>query len=187
MSHPLAHSIHSINCLEQDAFVALLGPVFEDTPKIAIATWPQRPFASKTDLYEAMLGVMRSLSEPEQLALICAHPDLGTQTKMAEASVEEQSSVGLDQLNKKDFEIFSQLNQAYKEKFDFPFIIAVKHHTRDSILNAFKQRLNNSYATEKSTALDQIATIARLRLDALIDDGWIDEALIDGGLLSPPD
>lgn len=154
--------------MERDEFVALLGPVFEETPGIAHIAWLQRPFPSKAALVQAMMGVMGTLSAEEQLALIRAHPDLGTKAKMALASVQEQSAAGVSQLSPEEFEQFQRLNHDYKAKFAFPFIIAVKHHDKASILAAFEQRLQNSLEVERSTALGQIAEIARLRLDGLV-------------------
>lgn len=154
--------------MERDEFVALLGPVFEETPAIAEAAWRSRPFSSKASLYQTMVTVMESFSVSQQLELIRAHPDLGTKAKMAAASVQEQSAAGLSQLSPAEFEQFQTLNQDYKAKFKFPFIVAVKHHDKASILAAFQQRLRNDLEVEQETALAQIAEIARLRLDAMI-------------------
>ncbi len=89
---------------------------------------------------------------------------------MAPDSVQEQASVGLDRLSPEEFAQLQSLNQAYQTKFGFPFIIAVKHHTKASILQAFEQRLQHDQATEQTTALDEIAEIARLRLVSLIGE-----------------
>jgi 2-oxo-4-hydroxy-4-carboxy-5-ureidoimidazoline decarboxylase len=115
-----------------------------------------------------MIIAVNNLSEAAKLALICAHPDLGSKTKMAQDSTEEQSALGLDQLTPTEYEQFQNLNQEYKNKFNFPFIIAVKNHTKNSILQAFLQRLNNSFETEKQQALTEIQTIARFRLFDLV-------------------
>ena len=154
--------------MERDEFVRVFGPVFEETPGIAQVAWLQRPFQSKAELVQAMMDVMRSRSPSQQLALIQAHPDLGTKAHMADASVQEQSAAGLSQLSSAEFKQFQQLNQDYKAKFQFPFIVAVKHHNKASILAAFQQRLQNDREAEQATALAQIAEIARLRLDDLI-------------------
>lgn len=116
-----------------------------------------------------MLGVVEAMSDSEQLALIKAHPDLGSKAKMAEASVKEQAGAGLDRLSAEEYQRFQSLNQAYKNKFDFPFIVAVKNHTKESILQAFERRLNNSVATEKQQALTEISQIARFRLQAIVE------------------
>lgn len=162
-------SLETLNQLQRSDFVALLGPVFEATPTIAEAAWSQRPFGSKTELHDAMVGVMASLSPAQQLALIRAHPALAAQAPMAVASVEEQAGAGLDRLSPSEFEQFRQLNLAYQERFGFPFIIAVNQQTKASILAAFKQRLANAPEVEQAAALREIAKIAELRLERLVE------------------
>jgi 2-oxo-4-hydroxy-4-carboxy-5-ureidoimidazoline decarboxylase len=107
-----------------------------------------------------MVAVVKALNRDEQLTLICAHPGLGSKAKMAEASIQEQASVGLDQLSLTEYEHFHSLNQAYKDKFGFPFIIAVKNQTKASILEAFEQRLHNTLEMELKLAIAEIAQIA---------------------------
>ncbi|MEM9274374.1 MAG: 2-oxo-4-hydroxy-4-carboxy-5-ureidoimidazoline decarboxylase, partial [Cyanobacteria bacterium P01_F01_bin.143] len=116
----------------------------------------------------AMVAIINSMSETEQLRLIKTHPDLGSKLKMAEASVTEQAGVGLDRLSDEEYQRFQSLNQAYKNKFGFPFIIAVKNHNKESILLAFTDRLANNLASEKQQALAEISNIARFRLDSII-------------------
>ena len=163
-----AHTLAALNQMGQSAFTNALGEIFEQTPAIAHQTWSQRPFASVEALHQAMITIMQTLPSDQQLALIRAHPDLGTKAKMAQSSVQEQASVGLDQLAPAEYETFQQLNQAYRDKFQFPFIVAVKEHTQSSILAAFRQRLSHDAATEQQTALAEIAKIAGFRLHDLI-------------------
>ncbi len=160
----MPYTLNQINHLTETEFVQAIGPAFEDTPQIAAQVWPQRPFASVADLHQAMVAIVQAMSEADQLALIQAHPDLGTRVTMAEASVAEQKQAGLSQLSAAEYERFQSLNQRYKERFGFPFILAVAGHTKASILENFAQRLDNDPPTEKATALSQIATIAGLRL-----------------------
>lgn len=162
------YAIAQLNQMSQAEFTAALREVWEETPEIARQAWHSKPFENVTALYEAMSVVVDRLSEAEQLALIKAHPDLGSKAKMAEASVKEQAGVGLDSLSKSEYQRFQSLNQAYKDKFGFPFIIAVKYHTLESILEAFESRLKNSPEQEKQQALTEIGKIARLRLETLI-------------------
>lgn len=164
----MPYSIAQLNQMTQDEFVAALGAVFEDTPAIAQVAWNQRPFATTADLHQAMGAIVHQMTQAEQLALIRAHPDLGSKAKMAEASVQEQSSVGLDRLTPAEYDRFHTANEAYKAKFGFPFIIAVKQHTKDSILDAFDRRLHHSPEAEIAQALTEITQIARFRLEALI-------------------
>lgn len=164
----MPYSIAELNQMTQAAFVDALGTVFEDTPAIARDSWNDRPFTSVDDLHQAMVRVVDRLSEDDQLDLICAHPDLGSKAKMAEASVQEQAGVGLDRLSPEEFERFQTLNQQYRERFGFPFIIAVKNHTKTSILQAFEQRLQNDAKTEQQQAIAEITQIARFRLSSLV-------------------
>jgi 2-oxo-4-hydroxy-4-carboxy-5-ureidoimidazoline decarboxylase len=162
------YSLSKLNQMEQAEFVEALGTTFEQTPTIAAQAWHYRPFDSVTDLHRAMLKVVEQMSPPEKLALVCAHPDLGSKAKMAAASVKEQSGAGLDQLSAAEFEHLLYLNQTYRHKFGFPFILAVKHHTKASILATFEQRLRHDPATEIQQALAEIGQIARFRLEAVV-------------------
>ena len=160
----MPYAIAQLNQMTQDEFVAALGAIFEETPAIARQAWEKRPFADIADLHQQMVNEMNAMSRDEQLALIQAHPDLGSKTKMAEASVNEQAGAGLDRLSPEEYERFHSLNQAYQEKFGFPFIIAVKNHARASILQAFERRLHNPVETEIQQALAAIVEIAQFRL-----------------------
>ena len=164
----MPYSLQALNEMDQGAFTDALGAVFEETPAIAHRAWLQRPFDSVTQLHQVMVDIVRSLPYDEQLALIRVHPDLGSRAKMADASVQEQASAGLDQLSSEEYDDIQSLNQAYKERFDIPFIIAVKQHTKESIFDAFRQRLTHDAVTEMNQALNEIATIARFRLDDLV-------------------
>lgn len=160
----MSYPINTLNQMSQSEFIEVLGSIFEHTPEIAAEAWRSRPFADVQNLHQAMVAIVLQMSEAEQLRLICAHPDLGSKFKMAEASLQEQSTVGLDQLSAAEYDRFQHLNQAYKEQFSFPFIIAVRNHTKDSILNAFEQRLQNNLEVEKKQAIAEIMEIARWRL-----------------------
>lgn len=157
-------NISNLNQLSQVEFTEALGAIFEHTPEIATQAWLERPFDDISELHQVMAAIVNKMSEADQLKLICAHPDLGSKFKMAEASVQEQSTVGLDQLSAAEYDHFQQLNDDYKQKFSFPFIIAVRNHTKESILSAFEERLSNSLAIEKQQAIAEIIEIARWRL-----------------------
>ena len=165
----MSYSLSELNRMSQEEFVTALGAVYEHTPAIAQAAWTKQPFNDLTSLHQAMVNVVEALSQEEQLALIRAHPDLGSKAKMADASVQEQAGVGLNQLTPDEYNRFVSLNQAYKEKFGFPFIVAVKYHTRASILDAFEQRLANTIEVERAQALSEINQIAQVRLEKLVE------------------
>ena len=158
--------------LERERFVQLFGGVFEHAPWLAEQAFDAGPFRDVAALHGAMVEAMRRAPRARQLALIRAHPDLAGRAaiggELTAASSAEQASAGLDRCTPAEFERFRALNDKYKAKFDFPFILAVKGRTRQEILAAFEQRLNNSAEVELEEALGQIARIARLRLDDLI-------------------
>ena len=163
------YAIAQLNQMSQAEFTAALGEIWEETPEIAQQAWHSKPFADLEALDRAMVAVVENMSESQQLKLIKAHPDLGSKTKMADASVQEQAGVGLDRLSESEYKRFQALNQAYKDKFNFPFIVAVKYHTKESILEAFETRLKNSQEQERKKALTEISKIARLRLESLVN------------------
>lgn len=168
----MSYSLAALNQMSQADFTTALGEIFEQTPQIAQQAWQSRPFGDRTDLHQKMLTVLDRMSEAEKLALIRAHPDLGSKAKMADASVQEQAGAGLTQLSAAEFERLHDLNQTYRAKFGFPFIIAVRNHTKTSILEAFVQRIANSPDAEMAQALAEIAQIAGFRLqEQVVDSG----------------
>jgi 2-oxo-4-hydroxy-4-carboxy-5-ureidoimidazoline decarboxylase len=158
------YSIAQLNQLDQDHFTAVLGGLFEQTPEIARRVWLDRPFSDRHHLHQCLARIVIALSDAEQIRLILAHPDLGSRLQMAEASVKEQAGVGLDRLTPEEYKIFERHNQQYQANFQFPFIIAVRNHSKTSILQAFEQRLQNDRPSEQSRAIAEILEIARWRL-----------------------
>jgi OHCU decarboxylase len=165
-------TLAALNDASPAAFVAALGAIYEHSPWVAERVLAQRPFADIPALAAAMAETVAHASDVEQSALILAHPDLAGRLAragaLAAASATEQAGLGLDRLSDAEFDRFDKLNTAYRARFGFPFIIAVKCHTRGSVLAAFETRLNHDQATERATALREIDLIARLRLDALL-------------------
>jgi 2-oxo-4-hydroxy-4-carboxy-5-ureidoimidazoline decarboxylase len=165
-------SLDELRRLDRARFVELLGAVFEHTPWVAEQAFDAGPFHTIEALHEAMVDAMRRAPRERQLALIRAHPDLAGRAAIAgelsAASSAEQAGAGLDQCTPAEFARFQKLNDRYKEKFRFPFILAVKGRSRAEILAAFEQRLDNPPEAEFDEALNQIARIARFRLEDLI-------------------
>ncbi len=168
-----AITLDALNALPHDDFARVLGDVFEHSPWIAAAAAAARPFATVSDLHDAMVAAVRASPQEKQLAFLRGHPELaGLQARAGTLTAEstaEQSSLGFQNLAKTDTEQFARLNAAYTAKFEFPFIICVRHHTRDAILQQFQQRLANDAATEQAAALTEIGNISRLRLVAKVD------------------
>jgi 2-oxo-4-hydroxy-4-carboxy-5-ureidoimidazoline decarboxylase len=157
--------LEEVNRMDRETFVATLGWVFEHSPWVAERAWPRRPFAGVEALHQAMAREVASALAAEQLALIRAHPDLGTRARLSSASSGEQAGAGLDHLTCEEYEQLHRLNSAYHEKFGFPFIYAVKGSTRQEILSVLERRLSNDPAAEHAMALTQIYRIAQIRLE----------------------
>ncbi len=164
--------LHDLNTVDRAGFAAALGAIFEHSPWIAERAWDRRPFSDTDDLMAAMLAVVEAASDEEKLALIRAHPDLAGQAARAgaltEHSTAEQEGAGLDRMSDEEFQRFHRLNDAYAARFGFPFVIAVRGHTRETILAAFETRLENDRAAETAEALRNIGLIARFRLEDVL-------------------
>ncbi|MEO1637530.1 MAG: 2-oxo-4-hydroxy-4-carboxy-5-ureidoimidazoline decarboxylase [Cyanobacteria bacterium J06631_9] len=154
--------------MTQADFTECFGAIFEETPAVARQAWAARPFQNATDLHRKMVAAVRDMTPDEKLALIRAHPELGARSKMAEASVQEQASAGLDQLTASDYRRIQTLNAAYKQKFDFPFVVAVKGLAVKDIIAAMESRLGSDREVEIMRSLQEIYKIARLRLEKLV-------------------
>jgi len=162
-------TLDELNRMDQRAFAAALGDVFENAPWVAETAHAGRPFADLAALYRAMTDAVRAAPEARQLAFLNGHPDLagkaaraGTMTQDSKA---EQASAGLDRLSEDEFAAFHRLNDAYRKKFRMAFIICVRRHGKDSILRQFERRLQHDAESERRTALTEIFRIVALRLD----------------------
>ena len=161
-------TVEALNSLDRENFVAAIGWVFEHSPWVAQRAWASRPFSSVDALHGAMVDQVERATAEEQLALLRAHPDLGTRARVSEASVAEQAGVGLDQLTYQEFERLLALNEAYRDKFGFPFLLAVKGSTKQDILDAFERRLPSAREEEYRVALTQVYRIARFRIESAL-------------------
>ncbi len=168
------YTLDALNAMDQATWTAALGAIYEHSPWIAEQTWEQRPFGNLNDLGRALFATVMNAPAEQQIALIQAHPDLAGRATIAgdltRESRSEQSSVGLDRLTPDEYATFTRLNTAYRDKFGFPFVICVREHTRQSILDNFVVRLKHSRDEERTTALGEIGKIAGLRLRDLIDE-----------------
>jgi len=163
--------IATVNRMDRDAFVQAFGGVFEHSPWIAERAWSAKPFDGPEALHDAMIDVVRDASSEEKRRLLNAHPELAgkeaRQRAMTQDSTAEQGSAGLDRMSGEDFDRFDRLNAAYREKFGFPFIIAVRGRNKQEIVTAFERRLANEPGAELDAALGEIAAITRMRMEKL--------------------
>ena len=162
-------TLAELNALDRDAFVAALGHLFEHSPWVAADTYDRRPFGSVDELHGRLCDTMRAAPAQRQLTLIRAHPDLAGRLakagQLTAASAREQEAAGLDRLTPGEAAEIERLNNAYKERFGFPFIICARLNAKDAILAAMRARSGNTPDAEHSTAMGEIAKIARLRLN----------------------
>jgi 2-oxo-4-hydroxy-4-carboxy-5-ureidoimidazoline decarboxylase len=162
------YTISEINALPLFEYTRVIGPAFEHSPWIAEKAWTKRPFGSLEKLHDALCQSVRESSVQKQIDLICAHPDLVGRVVLTAESSQEQASAGLDNLTEKEIELFKKNNQAYREKFGFPFVICARLNKKDAILRGFEERLKNSREQEIKTALEEVFKIAQLRLEDLV-------------------
>jgi OHCU decarboxylase len=159
-------NIADLNHLSQTEFVDKVGWAFENSSWVAERAWAHGPFASIDALHAAMVAEVEHATPEEQLALLCAHPDLGARAKMSGASAGEQSGAGLDHLASEEYAELMRLNADYRDEFGFPFLFAVKGSTKDDILKSLRERVAGSREEEFRTALEQVFRIARFRLES---------------------
>lgn len=165
-------TLQQLNTIDVNGFTKLLGGIFEHSPWVAEQVAGQRPFDSVAKLHAAMVSRVEAAGVATQLALIRVHPELAGKAavkgELTDESTKEQSGAGLNQCSPDEFETLQQLNTDYNQKFGFPFIVAVRGHTRHSIIALFAERLKNSPEREMGECLQQIYKISGLRLHDLV-------------------
>lgn len=157
-------TLAELNSLDRAAFVEAIGWVFEHSPWVAEQVAHGKPFPSIQVLHEMMVNQVEAAPPDRQLALLRAHPNLGARARISAASTAEQAGAGLDRLTPEEFERLQQLNSAYRGKFGFPFLFAVKGSTKYDILQALERRLGAAAEEERREALRQVYRIAEFRL-----------------------
>src|SRR4051812_29522262 len=169
----VAVTLAEINAMGEREFVEQLGQVFEHSPWVAQRAWRRRPFASVEALHRAMQQAVGEASRDEQLALVRAHPELaGAEARegsLTPSSSGEQGRLGFTRLSLEEFQTMQNLNHAYRDKFGFPCIVALKlHDNRQSVMSEMDRRLANDAPTEFRNALEQIGHIAHARLQKMM-------------------
>jgi adenine deaminase len=161
-------SFAELNALDRATFAGVLDGVFEHSPWVAEAAFDAGPFDSLRSLEDACRAALAAAPDERKLTLVRAHPDLAGRAALAGEltadSASEQASARLDRLSQNELDRFTRLNDAYRARFGFPFVICVREQTVPSILDAFGARLGHGAERELDTALDEIAKIAALRL-----------------------
>jgi 2-oxo-4-hydroxy-4-carboxy-5-ureidoimidazoline decarboxylase len=160
-----------------DIISKALAGIYEHSPWVSEALI-HKPNLSSTittvsQLAAAMKAIVEDSTKEHKVALLCAHPDLcekvGKLKELTKESQEEQGKAGLQSMEGDELEKFTRLISSYFEKFDFPFILAVRNATKYTVLSALEGRLPNPPEKEFPTALEQVHKIAWMRLLSLID------------------
>ena len=168
------YRLDEINDMDRDTFVAVFGGVFEDSLWAAEAAWQSRPFTDAEGVVETLIDVVRAAGRERQLALLRAHPELGARKPLTGHSEREQRNAGLKGGQGGQAELLAGLNRRYRDKFGFPFILAVKGLNPDQIITRFRERLENSREDEFNECLGQVFRIAIYRLEELLGSFNID-------------
>jgi len=162
------NSIDKVNKLSKSDFISIFGNVFEKTEWIAQKSYDLKPYKNFEELFSKMMEVFENIEKEKHLEILNAHPNLAVEKKLTRDSKNEQKNASLNQCTEKEFLEFKKLNEEYKKKFGFPFIIAVKGKNKEEILNSFRQRITNNINLEFIEAKKQVKKIANFRLGEII-------------------
>jgi len=162
------NSIDKFNKLSKPEFISIFGNVFEKTEWIAQKSYDSKPYKNFEELFSKMMEIFENINKESHIKILNAHPDLAVEKKLTEDSKNEQKNASLNQCTDEEFIEFKKLNEEYKKKFAFPFIIAVKGKNKEEILNSFRQRITNNINSEFEEAKKQVKKIASFRLSEII-------------------
>ena len=161
-------SIDKFNKLSKAEFISIFRNIFEKTEWIAERCYESKPYNNLDELVSKMMKIFENIEKERHLEILNSHPDLAVEKKLTEDSKNEQKNASLNQCTDEEFVEFKKLNEKYKKKFGFPFIIAVKGKNKEEILNSFRQRITNNINLEFEEAKEQVKKIANLRLNEII-------------------
>ena len=128
-----------------------------------------KPFKDFNDLSSKILNLYEKSHKENILTILNSHPELAVAKKLTHESKLEQAGANLNECTVEEFKEFKELNLAYKNKFGFPFIIAVKGKNKTEILNNFRQRILNDVESEFKEAKNQVKKIATFRINEIIN------------------
>ena len=162
------NSVDKVNKLSKSDFISIFGNVFEKTEWIAEKAYNSKPYKNFEELFLKMMKIFENSEKESHLEILNAHPDLAIEKKLTKDSRNEQENANLNECSEEEFKEFKKLNEEYKKKFRFPFIITVKGKNKEEILNSFRQRITNNVNLEFEEAKEQVKKIANLRLNEII-------------------
>jgi len=161
-------SIDKFNKLSKAEFISIFGNIFEKTKWVAEKCYESKPYNNLDELVSKMMKIFENIEKERHLEILNSHPDLAVEKKLTKDSKNEQKNASLNQCTNEEFIEFKKLNEEYKKKFGFPFILAVKGNNKEEILNSFRQRITNNINLEFEEAKKQVKKIANFRLSEII-------------------
>ena len=159
--------------MEQEKFIEHYGGLYENSPHIALEIYKQYGMDAKSPLkiLNLMKNYVNKMDKAFKMKLILEHPELGIKKEQSKNltahSQKEQKRAGLDNLSSNEYNLLSELNKKYMNKFKFPFIIAVSGLTKEEVFSNIQARLKNNAKAEFNTAISEIHKIAEIRLKNL--------------------
>ena len=160
--------IDKFNKLSKSEFISAFGNIFEKTEWIAERCYESKPYNNLDQLISKMMEIFENTEKEKHLEILNSHPNLAVEKKLTYDSKNEQKNASLNQCTNEEFMEFKKLNEEYKKKFGFPFIIAVKGKNKEEILINFRQRITNNINSEFEEAKKQVKKIANFRLSEII-------------------
>ncbi len=160
--------IDKFNKLNKSEFISAFGNIFEKTEWIAERCYESKPYNNLDQLISKMMDIFENTEKEKHLEILNSHPNLAVEKKLTYDSKNEQKNASLNQCTNEEFMEFKKLNEEYKKKFGFPFIIAVKGKNKEEILINFRQRITNNINSEFEEAKKQVKKIAGFRLGEII-------------------
>lgn len=164
--------ISAVNSLSYEDFVNIFGNVVEKCPIITGAVWSRRPFMSLNALEAAINEFIDDLPESGKEGILRCHPDLAGRDlqsgTLTPESREEQAGAGMDALDSAEASRMARLNEGYKKRFGFPFVICARMNDKANILRQLSERCQNERAVERARGVEEVKKICRLRLQGLV-------------------
>ena len=124
------------------------------------------PYASGRDVVTRAREILAKLSEPEQIAVINAHPRIGEKPERVKAqsalSFREQG-YDRDTTPPDVFLRLAHLNEEYEQKFGFRFVVFVNRRPKEALIPVLESRLRGAREAELRVALRELLAIAEDR------------------------
>jgi len=161
-------TVDKVNILNKSDFISIFGNVFEKTSWIAEKAYDLKPFSDLNALKKNFFTIYDSCNKDQYLKIFNSHPQLVIEKIMTKHSQKEQRESNLDFCSNEELKEFTNLNQEYRKKFNFPFIIAVTGLNKKQILNTFRERIKKNINEEFQEAKIQVKKIGTIRINQIL-------------------